>query len=718
MRTNIVIRKRIALLFIGTVTLLLCLIFRLAWIQFVRGDELRSEAATYRMREVPVEAKRGTIYDRNMNELVTSISSDSVYVIPSHVKEKEKTAQQLAEILNMDEDKILKILQRRSSFEWIKRKIDWDTAQKIKALDLEGIGFAEESKRFYKQETLAPHVLGFTGMDNQGLIGIEKIFDEELKGVQGRIVVEYDAAGRPIPHALHEYIPPKPGNNLVLTIDQTIQYFVERELDKIVDEFQPENAVIIVMDPKTGEILAMGSRPTFNPNSWQDYQSSIWDRNPAVWYNYEPGSTFKIITSVAALEENTVKTSDHFYDPGYIKVADRRIRCWKAGGHGSQTFEEVIQNSCNPGFIEVGLDLGKERFYKYIRAFGFGQLTGVELPGEAKGLVKAEKDVTNLDLATISIGQSIAVTPIQLITAVSAAINGGYLMEPHIVKEIRDSSNKVVQQIEPKEVRKVISEDTSNKIRGLLEKVVLYGSGKNAYVEGYPAGGKTGTAQVVGTNGGYVSGKYVASFAGFAPVEDPRIAVLVMVREPKGGIYYGSQVAAPVFGSLARDVLRYLGVPEKRDMEKPKEPYEVPEETMLIEVPNVVNLPLSEAQNELRKAGLAFKTEGSGSVIYQQVPNGGAIVESGTTVVLSLTPPSDLNSGKVTMPDLTGCTIKEAGALLEDIGLHLEVSGTGLAADQSIKPGEKVDKGVTVKVTFKPPGTQESLYQEPAQARP
>lgn len=718
MRTNIFIRKRIALLFIGMLVLLLCLVFRLAWIQFVRGDELRSEAATYRMREVPVEAKRGTIYDRNMNELVTSISSDSVYVIPSHVTDKEKTAKQLAEILEMEEEKVLKILNKQSSFEWIKRKIDWDTAQKIKKLNLEGIGFAEESKRFYKQEALAPHILGFSGMDNQGLSGIEKTFDEELKGVPGKIVIEYDAAGRPIPHAMHEYIPPHPGNNLVLTIDQTIQYFVERELDKIVDTYQPENAVIIVMDPKTGEILAMGNRPTFNPNKWQDYQSSIWDRNPAVWYNYEPGSTFKIITAAAALEENTVKPTDHFYDPGYIKVADRRIRCWKGGGHGSQTFEEVIQNSCNPGFIEVGLNLGKEKFYKYIRAFGFGQLTGIELPGEAKGLVIDEKECTNLNLATISIGQSIAVTPIQLITAVSAAINGGHLMEPHIVKEIRDSENKVVKTIKPKKVRQVISEDTSRQLRELLEKVVLEGSGINAYVEGYPAGGKTGTAQVVGSSGGYVSGKYVSSFAGFAPVDDPRIAVLVMVREPKGGIYYGSQVAAPVFSSLARDVLRYMGVPETRDMKKPVKPYEIPEETTLVEVPNVVNLPLHEAQNELRAAGLAFQTNGSGDIVYQQVPEAGAVVESGTTVVLNLTAPSKLPAGKVTMPDLTGCTIKEAGAILEDLGLHLEASGTGLAASQSIKPGTKVNKGSKVKVVFKPPGVSESSFQDTTQVRP
>jgi stage V sporulation protein D (sporulation-specific penicillin-binding protein) len=713
MRTNIVIRKRIAVIFILCVVFLSLLIGRLAWIQFVRGDELREKAATYRMREVPVEAKRGTIYDRNMNELVTSVSADSVYAIPSHVENKAEVAKQLAQILNMDEQAILKKLEKKSSFEWIKRKIDWDSAQKIKQLKVEGLGFAEESKRFYKQDALAPHLLGFTGLDNQGLIGIEKVHDDILKGTPGQIVVEYDAAGREIPHALHEYIPAKQGENLVLTIDQTIQYFVERELDNIVAQHNPTSASIIVMDPLTGEVLAMGNRPTFNPNNWQDYQTTIWDRNYSIWYNYEPGSTFKIITAATALEEKTVRLDDNFYCPGYIKIADRIIRCHKGDGHGSQTFVEVAQNSCNPGFIEVGLDIGIETFYKYIKAFGFNQPTNIAIPGESKGIMIAEKDATNLNLATMSMGQSIAVTPIQLITAVSAAINGGHLMQPQIVKEIRDSDNKVIETTKHKEVRQVISEATSKELRGVLENVVMKGSGRNAYVEGYPAGGKTGTAQVVGEHGGYESGKYVASFAGFAPVDNPRIAVLIMINEPKGGIYYGSQVAAPVFAPLTRDILRYLGVPEKRDMEKPKSlPYQVEEESVIIEVPNVVNYPLAEAQKELRAAGLAFQTKGEGQIVYNQVPGAGAMVKNGTTVVLDLSPPKDLPSGKVTMPNLTGCTIKEASSILESMGLRLEASGTGLASTQSVKPGTKVNKGTTVKVTFKPPGKEEQQVVE------
>lgn len=304
----------------------------------------------------------------------------------------------------------------------------------------------------------------------------------------------------------------------------------------------------------------------------------------------------------------------------------------------------------------------------------------------------------------MAMGQSIAVTPIQLITAVSATINGGHLMQPQIVKELRDNDNKVVKSYKPKEVRQIISEETSRQVREILEKVVVDGTGRSAFVEGYPAGGKTGTAQVVGERGGYEAGKYVASFAGFAPVENPRIAVLIMINEPKKQGYYGGAVAAPVFAPLARDILRYMGVPEKRDMEKPLLPYEIPEERILVDVPNVVNLNLTDAQNELRGAGLAFQTKGEGQIVYQQIPHSGATVESGTTVLLSLSPPADRQSGKVTMPDLTGCTIKEAGAILESMDLHLEAAGSGIAVNQSVEPGKELNVGDTIKVTFKPPG--------------
>jgi len=704
--TNIVIRKRLTWIFFLAGLVFVILMGRLAWIQFVQGEELKQKAEEVRMRDIPVDARRGSILDRNGNELVTSISVDSIYAIPKHVEDPRQAARDLSTILGMNEDKLYKKLTKKSSFEWIMRKVDFEVSRKVEELEIKGIKTVEENKRYYLHESLASHVLGFTGIDNQGLLGLEKSYDEELRGKPGRIVVEHDAMGRETPGALHDYIEPVPGHNLVLTLDETIQYFAERELDKVIANYDPKLAVAIVMDPGTGEILAMANRPTFNPNNWREAPKEVWDRNPAIWYNYEPGSTFKIITASSALEVGAVRPEDQFYDPGYVKVAGRNIRCWKAGGHGSQTFEEVVQNSCNPGFIEVGLNLGKERFYKYIRAFGFGNPTGINLPGEAQGILIPEKQATNLNIATMAIGQSIAVTPIQLITAVCAAINGGKLMKPYLVKEITNAEGKTVEKFEPKVVRQIISPETSAEMRMLLEKVVSKGTGRNAFVDGYRVGGKTGTAQVVGS-GGYVQGKYVASFAGFAPAEDPQIAILVMIAEPKGGIYFGGLVAAPVFQAIAKDTLRYLRIPETPGLERPKQPWEVQQPRVDVDVPNVINYPVEEAEKIIKSSGLNVQTSGEGNIVYGQTPRAGARVKSGTTVILELQPASGGDSGnKVTVPDLTGLTIKETANLLEDIGLYLIPTGTGLAAKQSVPPGSKVVEGTRVRVEFRPPGRQ------------
>lgn len=698
--TNVIIRKRIAHLFLLLLCILGLLVLRLGYLQFVRGDDLRQKAINNRMRDIPVEAKRGTIYDRNGNELVTSVSADSVYAIPGHIKDPQNVAAKLAPILDMDQKKLYQILTRKSSFEWLKRKINADASKKIKDLKISGLGFAEESRRYYPQDNLAPQILGFTGTDNQGLMGVEAAYDKDLKGVPGEIVVEHDAGGRDIPQALEQYKAPKQGNNLVLTLDKTIQQFTERELDKIVAAYHPKNAVIIVMDPKTGEILAMGSRPTFSLSHWSEAPKDVWDRNPAIWYNYEPGSTFKIVTTASALQEGTVKPSDRFYDPGYVKVADRTIRCWLAGGHGSESFEEVVQNSCNPGFVQVGLNLGKERFYKYIRAFGFGQPTDIGLPGEADGIMIPEKQATNLNIATMAIGQSIAVTPIQLVTAAAAVANGGNLIKPHLVKSITDQTGQVLESFKPQVVRRVISEETAKTAARLLQNVVFKGSGRNAYVNGYAAAGKTGTAQVVGERGGYVSGKYVASFVGFAPVNDPKMVALVMISEPQGGQYYGGAIAAPVFSSLALDTLRYMGVPEQKNLPKPKTPFGVQDEPTEVTVPQVVNLPVDQAQKLLRESDLAFETRGDGRVVYGQIPESGAKVLSGTTVVLDLQPRNQDQSGDVTVPDLTGLTVKQAGDLLQNLDLNLNPSGSGTARSQSPKPGSKLPRGSIVQVEF------------------
>ncbi|WP_134216601.1 stage V sporulation protein D [Pelotomaculum sp. FP] len=699
--TNLLIRKRITGLFLIAGGMFLILIVRLGWLQLVEGDRLRQEALEVRMRDVPVEAKRGTIFDRNGQELVTSVSVDSAYAFPPQIEDKRAAADKIALALGMDKEDVYKKLTQNVGFVWLKRRIDYQSSQNLKSLDLSGVELVEENQRFYRQENLAAHVLGFAGDDNQGLTGLESVYDNELKGTPGRIVIEKDAVGNNIPQALHQFIPPVPGHNLVLTIDQTIQFFVERELDKIVEQHHPKLAVIIVMDPKTGEILAMGNRPTFNPGDWRNYPQDVWDHNPSIYYNYEPGSTFKIITAAAALEEGAVRTSDTFFDPGYIKVADRVIHCWYDGGHGSQTFEEVVQNSCNPGFITVGLNLGKEKFYKYINAFGLGDKTSICLPGEAVGIQIPENEATDLNIATMSIGQSIAVTPIQLITAASAVANGGLLLKPTLVKAVTDVNGKVVKEFKPEPVRQVISNNTAQTLMGLLKNVVLKGSGRNAFVDGYGAAGKTGTAQVV-ERGGYADGKYVASFMGFAPADDPQLACLVMVAEPQGGNYYGSQVAAPVFKAIASDTLRYMKVPERPALEKPKSPFIFEEPKLKTTVPSVVNYPLEDAKKVLNNSGLAVQVQGEGNIVYKQVPNGGAEVLSGTTVILNLNPPEAVPADQVTVPDLKGLTIKEAGGILEKLGLHLNPAGSGIAVGQKEAPGARVPKGTTITVDFQP----------------
>ncbi|RKO67460.1 stage V sporulation protein D [Desulfofundulus salinus] len=711
--TNIIIRRRLTSLFLLATAALVILIGRLAWIQFIRADELQQKALEVRMRDIPVEARRGNIYDRNGRLLVTSVSAESLYTIPYLVKDPRRVAEQLAPLLDMKVEHLYQILTRKSCYEWVARKLEPGIVEKIKQLKLPGLFFVEESVRHYVFGSLAPHVLGFTGVDNQGLMGIEKTFDRELQGTPGRIVVEQDATGREVPGALHKYISPRQGNSLVLTLDETIQQFVERELDRVVAKYNPKLAVIIVMDPRTGEILAMGNRPSFDSKNWMTAPQGVWDRNPAIWYNYEPGSTFKIITTAAAVSEGVVKPDDQFFDPGYVKVADRYIRCWADGGHGSQTFEQVVMNSCNPGFVEVGLRLGKERFYSYIKNFGFGDVTGIDLPGEATGIVISEKKATNLNLATMAIGQSIAVTPIQLLTATCAVANGGLLLRPHLVKEIRDPSGKVIKTFQPEVVRRVLDREKARQVVDLLQAVVMKGTGRNAFIDGYRVAGKTGTAQVVGEGGGYVSGKYVASFTGFAPADNPRVAALVMVAEPQGGIYYGSQVAAPVFREVVRDTLHYLQVPETPGLEKPKDPFVYFEQPRVkVRVPNVVNYPLEMAQNILREAGLSFVVRGEGAIVQEQTPKAGAEVLSGTSVVLDLQPPGGKSrEGTVTVPNLTGLTITEVAALLAGMDLRLEAVGIGQAASQNPRPGEKVPRGTTVRVEFKP-------GSEPSQAPP
>ncbi|HHW06613.1 MAG TPA: stage V sporulation protein D [Clostridia bacterium] len=712
MNLNLMIRKRIAVLFFLIAGILFLLSLRLVWIQVIQGDWLQEKAMHNRLREVRVEAKRGIIYDRNGKELAISVSTDSVGAFPSQVRRsgrEREIAAKLAELLEMDEEEVYAKITKNASFVWVKRKIGFELGPKIKAMDLPGIEVYEESQRYYPNDTLAAHVLGFAGIDNQGLEGLEKKFDEELRGEAGRIIIEFDAVGREIPQATHQYIPPTDGSSIVLTIDETIQYIVERELDNLMaGPSQPKSAAVIVMDPRNGDILALSSRPTFNPNQYNQYPQSSW-RNVIVSNTYEPGSTFKILIAAMALEEKVVGLDDRFYDPGYIKVGKETIKCWRSGNpHGSQSFLEGIENSCNPVFVEVGLrveEKQKNLMYRYLRAFGLGQPTGVELFGEAKGIMIPEEQLKTINLATISIGQGIAVTPLQLVTAVSAVVNGGYLMKPRLVKEILNSEGEVIQTFEPEVVRQVISGETSRQIALALERVVSNGTGRNAYIPGYRVGGKTGTAQIAGP-GGYQQGKYVASFIGVAPVDDPRLVALVVVEEPQG-IYYGGTVAAPVFKRIVEDALYYLGVPPQYNEEELAGQSKAGQEEVV--VPDVTNIEPEQATAALEAAGLVPSFRGQGNVVVSQTPKGLAKAPKGTKVILHLGT-VDGGSQEVMVPDLTGKRIPEAAALVEALGLTLKPRGAaGKAVEQEPIPGTLVPRGTSVVVTF-----SEEEVQRPA----
>jgi len=553
--SHVTIRKRLAVVLIIVTLVMGALSCRLGYLQLYQSQWLSENAIDQRIRNIPVEARRGNIYDRKGQKLAVSISIESVYAIPAEIRDVEKAAANLAAILDLDKNKLLDKLKKRQAFTWIARKITAQQAEDVRKVNLAGIGLTEEGERYYPQDNVAAHVLGFTGLDSQGLDGVELTFDQYLRGNKGSIVIEYDAKGREIPYAVHRYLAPEVGNDVYLTLDVVIQQIVERELDKVMQETKAKGASIIAMDPYTGEILALANRPDYNPNRFAEYEPKNW-RNAAISNAFEPGSTFKILTTTAALGDKIVNVNERFFDSGAIEVQGRTIHCWKHGGHGSQTFKEVVENSCNVGFVTVGLRLGAEKFYKYLHAFGLGKTTGIDLPGEAKGILIKESKVTPINLATMSMGQSIAVTPIQLIDAVCAVINGGEHIKPQIVREIKNKDGTIIKSFEKEGLGQVISSEVSLQVKEILESVVANGTGKNAAVEGYRIGGKTGTAQKVGP-GGYMPGKYIASFIGFAPADKPQIVFLVAIDEPEG-IYYGGQIAAPVFKNVMQDVLPYI----------------------------------------------------------------------------------------------------------------------------------------------------------------
>ena len=696
--TNLTIRKRIVTLFLFFILGFSGLAGRMFWVQVVKGAELSEKALENRMRDVPVKAKRGAIYDRNGRELAISVSADSVYANPAEVRKSgnaKEIAHTLSEILGLEEETVYRRITKVSGFEWIKRQVDFNTSAQIKKLDLPGIGLVEESRRFYPKKSLACHVVGISSIDNAGLEGIDRQYDELVGGMPGRIVIEHDAVGREIPEATHRYIPPTDGSSVVLTIDETIQYIVERELDRVWQERKPKGAMAIVMDTKTGEVLAMANRPGFDPNDYRQYPE-VNRRNLAIWYAYEPGSTMKIVTAAAGLEEGVVRPNSRFFCPGSIKVGKESISCPQGRAHGAQTFVEVVEHSCNVGFVSLGLELGLDKYYQYLNAFGFGQKTGIDLPGEAKGILVPRNRAKQIDLATMAIGQANAVTAIQLLTAVSAVANDGVMMRPHLLREVLGPDGKVVKKVKPEPVRQVVSKATAQELALILEGVVKNGTGQNAYIEGYRVAGKTGTAQKISPNGGYLPNEYVASFVGFAPANNPRLACIVVIDAPQGYPYYGGTVAAPVFREIMRDSLRYLDVPLQGISDSEEEAQET------VSVPDVVNLTLSDALSIIKRQRLEVQVEGSGNLVWSQAPRAYSKVKRGTKVIVYLSQAREKSGEGVTVPDLEGKSMREVARILGNLGLHMEPRGYGLAVKQDPIPGTVVDSGSVVIVQFGP----------------
>lgn len=701
--TNLQNKKRMLVFLLCFFLATIALVVRLGFIQIIDGEEYKKQAMENWSRDITISAKRGTIYDAKGKKLAVSVNSSTVTCFPADVKKgvqpvednteseelsdndglltsilkkmnksmfnsdstaaesipvntrtPEETAQILSEILEMNYDEVLKKITSNYSYVVLKKWITEEQTQKIREAELSGINIIEDNKRVYPYGNFAPYVLGFTNIDQDGLYGVEATFNEYLTGVPGRTVVNTDAYGRELPFGYNEYYEPKDGLGVVLTIDEVIQHYADSAAQKVMKDYNAKRATIIVMDPNNGDILAMSSKPDYDPNDpkqpinevlqqeWatlpdEELQKAWFDmwRNPAVNDIYEPGSTFKLLTTAIALEENKATVNSTYFCDGFVRqIPGENIKCWRYyRPHGLQTLSEAIQNSCNDALAQMGLDIGKDIFFKYLKSFGLEEKSGVMLNGEALGLLKKPSYMKDVDVVTQSFGQGVAVSPIQLVTAVSAISNGGDLMEPRIVKQLIDEDGNVVKNFEPVLRRRVISEETSKIMLSIMKDSAEAGT-KQAYRPGYRIGGKSGTAQKV-IDGRYVDGKFISSFIGAAPVDDPRAVVLVMVDEPDRSIgYYGSIVAGPVAADLLENILKYYDVePVYTEEELGKV------EAQIVEVPELLGLTIAEATDKLIMAGLesniTIEVEAD-RIVKAQFPKAGEKVVKHSMVTLIL----------------------------------------------------------------------------------
>lgn len=720
-------KKMLLVLVCCLVGFIYVLCFIVNW-QFVKGSELSRAAMEQQTRDKTINSKRGSILDRNGNVLAASVSVETVTAAPVEVQKNDMSVEEisrgLAEILGEEYESVYKKLSQKVAYVVVKKRLEKQDADKVRKFindnDISGFTLVSDTKRYYPYDNLASHILGFTGTDNQGLAGIEREYDSYLKGMAGRLITAKTASGGEMPFDYEKLVDPEDGLDLVLTIDENIQRITEKYLEQAVEENSLGNgACAIVMEVKTGDILAMSTKPDFNLNDpfvitnpevleeiqtytegeernkkYSEELERMW-RNKAVVDTYEPGSTFKIFTSAMALEENLVSSNDTFYCSGVTHVGNYNIHCWKGGGHGLQTFAKAVQNSCNPAFIEIGSRVGTEKFYSYMSGLGFRESTGIDLPGEAVGLVSEFSNFNEVELATSSFGQGFTITPMQMITAVNAVANNGMMIKPHLVKKLVDSDGNVVKEYGAENIRQIVSESTSKKLREILESVVSEGSGSGAYIKGFRVGGKTGTSEKLPRG----NGKYIASFVGMAPADDPEIVCLVMLDEPNGLSHFGGVIATPVARNIMEETLEYLNI----------EPSYTAEElaTMETTVPNLTGMTLEQAKQALSNAKLRYSIDGNGESVLNQLPKFGVKVNQQSTVMLYTE--EKMTTTTTIVPNLLNMNVNQVATQISNAKLNLDIQGAGsttsseavLSYKQSVEAGTTVEIGTTVTVEFR-----------------
>lgn len=694
-------------------------------VQIIKHEEYKAKASSIQLRDTDISSKRGTIYDANMKVLAQSATVWTVYVSPAETKKEqhEFIAQGLSEILEVEKETVLKKLAKTSSYyEVIKYKIDKPVADSVRQFcsdnNLVGVNLVEDYKRYYPYGNFAASVLGFCGTDNQGLGGLEAYYDSELTGTKGRVISAKNGWGLDMGTEYEVINKAQDGYNLVTTIDETIQHYLEKHLAYAVQEHSvSEGGVGVVMNVKTGAILAMATKPDYDPNDPFTIQdealaksiSQITDeterktalnnarqkqwRNKAIADLYEPGSVFKIVTASAALDSGACTLNSRFNCVGYVQVGTHRMKCAHTQGHGAEDFSQALINSCNPAFIAIGAAMGKDVFYDYFYSYGLSEKTGIDLPGEADSIHYTNENMGVVELASCSFGQSNKITPLQMITAVATAVNGGQLVTPHLVSKMVDNQGNTIKDLTPQPRRQVISEEVSKTITSILQENVTNGNGKNAYVIGYRIGGKSGTSQKLDTE---AADDYIASFVGVAPCDDPEIAIIIILDTPNSFSYYGGTLSGPVVGSLMGEILPYLGVePEYSEKEQNK---------INVGVPSITGLSITDASVKLQRAGLTVKTIGSGDKVVAQFPTTGISVSKGSVVVAYTE--ANMPSTMVTVPQLTGKTPQQAQAALSALGLNIKETGASSTSSnvtvskQSINPSDKVPMGTVITVTY------------------